>query len=241
MPTAIDFDLGTGFHAGSPDQWHGLACSLLATHNDGSGPSKMAVWPTRVDPVDGASVVFRVNWLPDDAPAPIQVERGSQVRLGNARFTLRSIRSTRAPFARLAAQQPVREARLVFETPTYFSRNGRDYVLPDPDLVFGSVLRRWNAFTPQPLRIERELSDELLSSLVVKSVTQLTTVDVEAAHGSVRSGFVGDVTFATRSRSADIQSRFAALAAAADYLGVGAQTTRGFGVVQRSERHVAAG
>jgi CRISPR-associated endoribonuclease Cas6 len=41
-----------------------------------------------------------------------------------------------------------RAVTLRFSSPTLFRNDGRDQPLPAPELVFGGLLRKWNAFAP---------------------------------------------------------------------------------------------
>ncbi len=235
MPTAIELTLSSTAAMGNPDQWHGLACALLRTHTDvGARLAPMSVWPTRRESErsDGA-LLFRVNWLPDEDPPTPRFDNGS-VRLGAQRHRVLHLTTTRESYGSLVSPSVV-DGRVTFsfESPTYFSRGGRDYPLPDPELVFGNLVRRWDSFCPEPLRIGKDLGDTLLASLVVEQVNDLSTCLASAAHDSKRRGFRGVVGFATQSSEPRVRQAFAALCAAAPYFGVGAQTSRGFGVVQR--------
>jgi CRISPR-associated endoribonuclease Cas6 len=231
MPTVIDLVIDRHIPGHTPDQLHGLACALL--EGDGvdhdSGIKPFTVWPLRQDP-DGQ--VLRLTLLGNDdqsgRPIPDRMRLGSQV------FEVRQRRDLFVPFASLVGGPLIRQARLSFETPTYFSRNGRDLPLPDPVLVFRSLLNKWNLHAPDHLDIGEAIARDLLDRVVVLDA-DVHTLSTEAAHRARRTGFVGTVGFSVGSCSDEIAGAFTALVRAAEYLGVGAQTTRGFGVtIERS-------
>lgn len=239
VPTALELVLASErpVHE-TADRLHGLACALLegegADHTAGAKP--FTVWPLRSTAPGRsglpAQLLLRLNWLPD-TPVPANHQRRPELRLGGTTLQILRRHERAVPYAALAAAPASSRVVLRFHTATYFSRNGRDFPLPDPILVFQSLARRWNAHCPEPLRIEAELTDRLLSELVV-SAAQVETTAHAAAHRQERVGFVGQVEFALLRGTGDTRATLAALAASAPYLGVGAQTTRGFGVVTPS-------
>ncbi len=55
-------------------------------------------------------------------------------------------------FAALSQAPPLRAIELEFLSPTSFKQSQRIQPFPLPELVFGNLLRRWNAFTPVALQ-----------------------------------------------------------------------------------------
>jgi len=234
MPTAIELNLGPTTELGDPDQWHGLACHLVGAHAEGGRLAPISVWPTRREPeLAGDATLFRVNWLDDAVPPVTRLDSGT-VRLGSQRFAVRSATTTQQTYAVLAANAvAAKRVTFSFETPTYFSRRERDLPIPDPELVFASLGRRWDAFCPVGLRIGAQLGQAVCGAVVVDGMRDVNIQVAGAAHASRRRGFTGVVSFSLLTGDSAARSCFSALSAAAPYLGVGAQTTRGFGVVQR--------
>ncbi|MGE0683381.1 MAG: CRISPR-associated endoribonuclease Cas6 [Candidatus Binatia bacterium] len=134
-----------------------------------------------------------------------------------------------------------------FATPTFFKRGGGpaypDLIvpLPLPDLVFGSLLRNWNQFSPTSF-IEANLLKEIcLHHLEIthhRLSSQLARLVFPWDEGAYRTstfpGFVGSCSF--RLLELHDQSIIQTLNALADFAffaGVGAKTTMGCGVAKR--------
>jgi CRISPR-associated endoribonuclease Cas6 len=134
-----------------------------------------------------------------------------------------------------------------FATPTFFKRGGGPAYpdllvpLPLPDLVFGSLLRNWNQFSPSSF-VEANLLKEICSHHLEMThhriTSQLARLVFQRDEGQYRTmtfpGFVGSCSF----RLVELHDRTViktlnALADFAFYAGVGAKTTMGFGVVRR--------
>lgn len=127
----------------------------------------------------------------------------------------------------LAGARPRRRLRLAFCSPTAFRSEGRrNVVLPLPELVFGSLLTRWNEFAPHslPEELRQAAKEELLIARY-----QLRTRMLDFGRYK-ELGFEGECEYecgpelpATRA------AQLAALAGFAFYAGVGAKTTMGMG------------
>lgn len=237
MPTAIDLDLRARSKVSAlPDRLHGMACALF----EGSGADHTAedkpftVWPLRKDDPDDDRWLLRLNWLPDDPP-PQGLPAPRHLRLGSTVLAVRQRHIHQCTYAEMAAGPPTGRAMLSFCTPTYFSRNGRSYPLPDPVLVYQSLYQRWNQRAPVPCRISEDMWAALRSEVIVGRV-DIHTQAIPAAHRMAREGFVGDAVFSVRTEEVAVRVTFAALTRAATFLGVGAQTTRGFGVVTSDQQ-----
>jgi len=130
-----------------------------------------------------------------------------------------------APF--LLAKRPA-PRRLSFQltSPTTFKSGGRHVPLPLPELVFGSLLERWNAYAPIALPGEvRRFAAECLAV----SQYDLQTRPVPQKSGGLRVGMTGRVTFATLNYDRYWMSVLAVLAQFSLFSGVGAGTTQGMG------------
>lgn len=122
---------------------------------------------------------------------------------------------------------------LRFVTPSTFrSRGHRNVVFPEPSLVFGSLLSRWNRFAPQSLDQER-LHAAIASSCTV-SRYRLETVSMAFGAYS-ETGFVGNVTYDAAKLDGENLRALNALADYADFAGVGAKTSMGMGQVRRRD------
>jgi CRISPR-associated endoribonuclease Cas6 len=117
---------------------------------------------------------------------------------------------------------------LVFTSPTTFKRTAGGYQpLPQAELVFSSLLDRWNSFAP--FRLPHSLYDTIHEDILVDRV-RIQTEEVSFARGkrSTIPGFTGKVTYRL---CCDKENRHYvnALAYFAKYSGIGAKTTVGMG------------
>src|SRR5207244_3156939 len=97
----------------------------------------------------------------------------------------------RATYDELSGLGPLWECDFEFLSPTYFSRNGRDYLLPDPELIVHRLVDRWNDHVPDgPLAVDDGMARGLASRIILKS-HQLRTVRTQGHGGHCGSGFVG--------------------------------------------------
>jgi CRISPR-associated endoribonuclease Cas6 len=157
-----------------------------------------------------------------------------------------------APFTDLYANASDSEKQFSFQftTPTFFKRGGGpaypDLIvpLPLPDLLFGSLLRNWNQFSPTSF-VEANLLKEVCSHHLEitqhRITSQLARLVFPREDGTYRTttfpGFVGSCSFRlVELHSPELVKTLNALADFAFYSGVGAKTTMGYGVARRVER-----
>lgn len=234
MPTLIEMQLKASWTLQpNTTQLHGLACALLEDeHSDHLGHDKpFAIWP--VHPVPGGSPEaweWRVAWLPD-TPPPASAVTAAVLRIGHVSCSVTESRQHRVTKARLADGQPLGSATVTFRSPTYFSQNGTDVVLPDPRLIAGSWRRRWNASLPDDDRLA--IDDEVWKEtqrLLGLGAFSLRTEARDTGHGRDRLGFTGTATLRlARNAPVRVRKTFGMLVRFAGYCGTGAQTTHGFG------------
>lgn len=112
-----------------------------------------------------------------------------------------------------------------FATPVTFRHGPINQPLPLPDLVFGSLLDKWNAFAPLPL--PSELRDTI-AGLVVSSF-ELRSAVVPTKGGALQIGAVGRGSYRALGGTSAWLAGIDLLARFAFYSGVGAGTARGFG------------
>lgn len=129
--------------------------------------------------------------------------------------------------ALLLAKTPApRRVALGFASPTAFKSGGKHLPVPLPELVFGSLLERWNAFAPVAFPPEmRRYAAECLAL----SRYQLSTRAVAAKSGGMRVGSVGEATYTTINYDRYWMSLVGVLAEFALYSGVGVGTAFGMG------------
>ncbi|MBC7227418.1 MAG: CRISPR-associated endoribonuclease Cas6 [Thermoflexales bacterium] len=169
------------------------------------------------------------------------------LRLGEAVFHIQEARVTPGshPWAGYAsweelAQQarPEREIALDFASPTAFSFGeklwGRHMVvLPQPELVFGSLARTWNAYAPPPVRVEAKALESYAEEyVVVREIAGIRTRMLNFS-GRPQIGFVGRVTYGLMGENDIARIQFSMLADFAFYGGVGYKRAMGMGQCRR--------
>jgi CRISPR-associated endoribonuclease Cas6 len=129
--------------------------------------------------------------------------------------------------ALLLAKTPApRRLTLQFASPTTFKSGGKHLPVPLPELVFGSLLERWNAFAPVIFPPEaRRYAQECLAL----GRYQLSTRPVPGKGGGLRIGAVGQAAYTSINYDRYWMSLVGVLAAFARYAGVGAGVTQGLG------------
>ena len=130
----------------------------------------------------------------------------------------------------MAEAEPLRELVFDFITPTTFKKGRYDYVLPEPYLVFKSLLNRWNAFSPVKI-FAKDLLAFVRENLLI-SGCWIKTKKVEFMNGAKITGFCGRVFFYASKFDESKLKLLNALSAFAEFSGVGRKTTMGFGKVR---------
>lgn len=169
------------------------------------------------------------------------------IRLGRALLLIKEILTTPGShpwagytsWARLAAEaRPHPEIVLEFTSPTAFSFGQKEWgkkvvVLPEPELVFGSLARSWNDLAPPQLWVDRDaLKAYVEEHVVVKRLDDLGTQMLHFRR-SLQVGFVGQVTYGLMAQNEAARCQLNALAGLAFYAGVGMKTTMGMGQARR--------
>ncbi len=126
----------------------------------------------------------------------------------------------------LPRHHPPRRLSLHLASPTAFHTNGRTQPLPLPDLVFGNLLERWNRFAPLALP---EAARQYAAECLVISRFHLRSQVVPLKEGGLRIGTVGEVTYTTRNYDRYWMGVMSALAALAQFSGVGTAVSVGMG------------
>ncbi|MDI6697110.1 MAG: CRISPR system precrRNA processing endoribonuclease RAMP protein Cas6 [Anaerolineales bacterium] len=126
----------------------------------------------------------------------------------------------------LAKEPPPRRLRLRFASPASFKSGGKHIPLPLPELVFGSLLEKWNAFAPVAFPTEaRRYAAECLAI----GRYELSSRAVGGKNGGLRVGGVGWVSFTTLNYDRYWMSVMGVLARFAAFAGVGAGVAQGMG------------
>lgn len=239
MPTLIEMRLKATWTV-HPDtrQLHGLACALFEAGDvEHSAQDKpFAVWPLcTVAGRSSGEWELRVAWLPDGS-VPDVASTADQLRVGHVHCLVAETTQRRVTRAALAAGPAMSSVTVLFTSPTYFSQNGLDWLVPDPRLIAGSWRRRWNASLADGdlLAITDESWRATVPVLGLSSF-DLRTQTRDSGHGRDRPGFTGSATLRlARGAPATARHILGTLARFAEYCGTGAQTTHGFGATTLS-------
>lgn len=131
----------------------------------------------------------------------------------------------------LGRQAPATHISLHLASATAFKSGGKAQPFPLPELVFGSLLEKWNAYAPVVLPEEvRRFAAECLGVSRFELSTHAAPFKSE---GAVKFGAVGTVTYAALNRDRYWLSVINLLADFAQFGGVGAGTTMGMGQCRR--------
>ena len=123
-------------------------------------------------------------------------------------------------------ERPSRRIEMLFSSPTSFRSRKRFVPVPLPELVFGSLLKRWNAFAPVAFPEEaKRYAEECLAI----ARYELRTRTVELKDRGKRPGAVGNITYASFNYDRYWMGVMHALAAWAKFGGVGSGVTLGLG------------
>lgn len=133
----------------------------------------------------------------------------------------------------LAREQSPRRVELRFASPVTFRQNGLNVPLPLPDLVFGGLADRWNAFSP--IAIAPEVR-RYAASCVALSSFRLVSRGLPHKDGGVQIGAVGRTRYVAVQYDRYWMGLLGLLADFALYAGVGRLTTMGYGQARRVER-----
>lgn len=120
-----------------------------------------------------------------------------------------------------------------FHSPVTFRQRGLNQPMPTPDLVFGSLLDKWNAVAPLtfPDEVKR-----FASECMATSYFELRSQREPTKNQAIQIGAVGHCTYTATSRDRYWCSCIDTLARFAFWSGVGAGTTRGLGRARLVER-----
>jgi CRISPR-associated endoribonuclease Cas6 len=123
-----------------------------------------------------------------------------------------------------------RRLAFTFAGPTSFNKTGGQQMpLPLPDLVFGSLLTRWNAYAGSALH--PDLLTVIREQVVIHyHRIRSEQVSFERSNRGTVTGFKGDVTYHVQTGDSFWLGQLHTLAAYAVYAGVGVRTAMGMGM-----------
>jgi CRISPR-associated endoribonuclease Cas6 len=158
---------------------------------------------------------------------------GQTLTLGGHPYRVTAVLHEQHPWAglstwpRLFQGEASADLPLRFASPTFFRRAGANYPLPEPKLVFGSLIQRWNTFAP--VAVPKAVATALVERCTLR---YLNLVSHSSAAHDRTVGVLGRVTFHLPGASDEEKRWLAALGRFSFYSGVGAKTTLGYGQVR---------
>lgn len=219
-----------------------------------SKPYTVAVLPPpgrarRPDDLVELRVAFtRAELFPPVTRALLQQSSKSSLRLGRASLALLDVVGTPGAHAwagytsfadLVAGVRAADDLTLEFSTPAAIGQgtraDGRQRLalLPTPELVFGSIARRWNELAPAELRLDAEVVEAAARDTMVSRYA-LETTQINLGKGP-QKGFIGLCSYESPVEAEQART-LALLADAVFYLGVGMKTARGMGLCRRVTR-----
>lgn len=149
--------------------------------------------------------------------------------------SLTSYQELSAPYL-LAKLTPPRRITFQFASPTSFKSGGMHIPLPLPELVFNSLLERWNAYAPVLFPPEtRRYAAECLAL----SRYRLSSRSIPVKSLGMRVGGVGEATYISLNYDRYWMSLISVLARFAMFSGVGAGASMGLGQCRLKEEGVS--
>ncbi len=120
-----------------------------------------------------------------------------------------------------------------FQTPVSFKKGDIDYPLPDPELVFKSLIKKWNYFAP--FRVEVDLKKALEEKLCV-IFAGIRTHNIRLSLGTGVTGFTGKVIFYGKNLTEEELLWLNILGIFSNFTGVGRKTTMSLGMTKFEAR-----
>lgn len=177
----------------------------------------MYSWLAKPPPaVDLDSVQFEITGITADANI-------------DARAGMTTFEALAAPYL-LAKAHAESRTNLRFVTPTVFKSKGMFVPIALPDLVFGSLTNRWNAYSSVGVHPQTR---EFCEQKVALSRYDLRSRSLPGKSGGARSGCVGTASYVALSSDGYWRGILQILTDFAFYSGVGSGTTNGMGQAKR--------
>lgn len=186
----------------------------------------------------GRRFFWRITtWSEEILAMAVTVPIGTKLQIGHVPCTVQQVYSDgRHESGVITPKQIIQEAvdannvqavTLEFLSPVAFRRGAQDYPLPDPQLVFTSLAKKWEA-AQMPARIDAELITTMEERLVPCQWSGRTEqVYFGRHHGA--TGFLGSFSYSLKALSEEEAQIIKILAQLAVFTGVGRLTAQGFG------------
>ncbi len=132
--------------------------------------------------------------------------------------------------------KPNKRIELRFMSPTSFRRGKLDHPLPEPELIFKGLIRKWQRFSD--IKIDVDLREVIRERIAVAGAW-IGTKRVNLSGFGWIGGFTGRVALSLEEKEEKVLKWLNALARFSEFAGVGRKTTMGFGAVRLEDKKVS--
>lgn len=132
-----------------------------------------------------------------------------------------------------AALPGMNSITLEFVSPCSFKSFAKDYPFPRPELVFGSVVDKWNQYT-DVINFDVNEIRNMANEMIIPDQWQGKTIGLKIDEHRAVKAFVGSFTFNLRQLDEETAKLFILLGEYARFSGIGRLTGQGFGRVKIS-------
>jgi CRISPR-associated endoribonuclease Cas6 len=244
LVSSVDKELGDSLHASERDK--AFTLSSLQIHPRGKTTTDSLRWhyEKAIDPL--TPCWWRISLLDDTLFALltrlwIDINPKQPWHLGSADLVITTILGTprsSQPWANSCTYQQLyenasetnREFHFLFSTPVTFRQGKFDSALPTRELVFNSLLSRWNRYSGFPF-------DSIPLESIFPSFFDIQTKLTDEAYQNKSIGCVGEIHYRLLGEVEPTAIKVVnALADFALYAGIGRKTTMGMGMTRRMTR-----
>jgi CRISPR-associated endoribonuclease Cas6 len=216
----IDSDYASVLHS---QKWNPYSQNII-------GKDEKVVWTIRTLNQEAYEKIIKP--LEAEAFTEFRLEKKDiVVRVCDKKLTVKSQKELLEEFYQKPAD---RYLNLEFVTPTAFKSNGRYVIIPEPRLIFQSLMNKYSAASGGEMEMfDTETLDQLTES---SEITQYRLKSTGFPLESVRiPSFKGELSI--RVRGNDTMARYARfLMQFGEYSGVGIKTAMGMGAIRMMER-----
>ncbi len=158
----------------------------------------------------------------------------NRVKIGNLEFKIEEIEVKFERFEQMFQAEKSPQVEIIFATPTCFKDPiTRYYLYPRPDKIFYNLLKIWNTYAPESVRIEKNDLDKELSMIDIHEY-QIVTREVFIDENIKILGFKGSIRLDIKNFE-DTKAVFPLLALS-KYSNVGYGRTYGLGSVMITKK-----
>ncbi|MBN1964765.1 MAG: CRISPR system precrRNA processing endoribonuclease RAMP protein Cas6 [Anaerolineae bacterium] len=205
-----------------------------------TGPNMLALSPDRpcwlrftaLDPAISVILAARRDAPPESVEldgVPLHVESATTDPAVHPWAGTATYEQIAAPYL-LARQESPRRLKLAFSSPTAFRQRDLNMAVPLPDLVFGGLADRWNAFSP--IAVSPEVRRYAEEGVALNSF-RLRSRALPVKEGVPQVGAVGEAGYVAVRYDRYWMGVLGLLADFAFFAGVGRMTTVGMGQARR--------